>query len=63
MGIFWFVLTLFLEIASMIWSYWYGANVFGRLLAVVWDVLFPHQPVSLAACGLAFLIANLACLS
>lgn len=61
MGIVLFILTLLLEIASIVWSYWYGANVFGRLLAVVWDVFFPNQPLSLAACGLVFLIMNLTC--
>jgi Zn-dependent protease with chaperone function len=59
MGVFLFVLTLAIEGAGVAFSYWYGVHFFGSLLAFVYDGLFPTRPLSLEACGLVFLSANL----
>ena len=59
MGVFLLAVTLLLESMGIGLSYWYGSAVFGRLLAVVWNPLFPDRPISLVGCGLVFVVANL----
>jgi Zn-dependent protease with chaperone function len=59
MGIVLFILTLVIEGASIAFSYWYGVHIFGPALAMLWDVLFPQQPVSVTACGLILVAINL----